>query len=68
MIMENTVKFEAKVKYTEGIELAIEGRVSTAEKVKLKELVEAIKDEVMPEFNQGERKFTREEIKVKIIK
>ena len=66
--MKNTVKFEAKVKYTEGIELAIEGTVSATEKVKLKELVEAIKDEVMPEFNQGERQYTREEIKVKIIK
>lgn len=66
--MENKVKFEAKVKYAEGIELAIEGTVSTTEKVKLKELVEAIKDEVLPEFNQGERKFTKEEIKVKIIK
>ena len=38
------------------------------EKVKLKELVEAIKDEVLSEFNQGERKYAREEIKVKIIK
>lgn len=66
--MENTVKFEARVKYTEDIEFAIEGEASVTEKVKLKELVEAIKNEVMPEFNQGEREFTREEIKVKIIK
>ena len=66
--MENKVKFEAKVKYVEGIELAIEGTIFATEKVKIKELVEAIKDEVLPEFNQGERKYTREEIKVKIIK
>lgn len=66
--MENKVKFEAKVKYVEGIELAIEGTIFTTEKIKIKELVEAIKDEVLPEFNQGERKYTREEIKVKIIK
>ena len=66
--MENKVKFEAKVKYVEDIELAIEGTIFTTEKIKIKELVEAIKDEVLPEFNQGERKYTREEIKVKIIK
>lgn len=66
--MENKVKFEAKVNYTEDIEFAIEGTVLVTEKVKLKELIEAIKDEVMPQFNQGERQFTREEVKVKIIK
>ena len=66
--MENKVKFEAKVKYTEDIEFAIEGTLLVTEKVKLKELVKAIKDEVMPQFNQGEREFAREEIKVKIIK
>lgn len=66
--MENKVKFEAKVNYTEDIEFAIEGTVSTTEKVGLIELIETIRDEVLPEFNQGERKFTKEEIKVKIIK
>ena len=66
--MGNTVKFEARVECGEGIEFAIEGTVYVNEKVKLKELVEAIKDEVMPDFNQGERKFAREEIKIKIIK
>ena len=66
--MKNTVKFEARVECDEGIEFAIEGTAFTTEKTRLRELVEAIKDEVMPEFNQGEREFTKEEIKVKIIK
>lgn len=66
--MENKVKFEASVEYDDNVELAIEGTVSTTEKVGLIELIETIRDEVLPEFNQGERKFTREEIKVKIIK
>lgn len=66
--MENKVKFEASVEYDDNVELAIEGTVSTTEKVGLIELIETIRDEVLPEFNQGERKFAREEIKVKIIK
>lgn len=66
--MENTVKFEAKIKYDENIEFAIEGTAFVGEKAKLKELVETIKDEVLPQFNQGERKYTREEVKIKIIK
>ena len=66
--MENKVKFEASVEYDDNVELAIEGIVSTTEKVGLIELIETIRDEVLPEFNQGERKFTKEEIKVKIIK
>lgn len=66
--MENKVKFEASVEYDDNVELAIEGTVSTTEKVGLIELIETIRDEVLPEFNQGERKFTKEEIKVKIIK
>ena len=66
--MENKVKFEASVEYDDNVELAIEGTVSTTEKVGLIELIETIRDEVLPEFNQGERKFAKEEIKVKIIK
>lgn len=66
--MGNTVKFEARVECDEGIEFAIEGTVYVTEKAKLKEVIEAIKEEVMPQFNQGERKFTNEEIKIKIIK
>jgi hypothetical protein len=66
--MENKVKFEASVEYDDNVELAIEGTVSTTEKVGLIELIKTIRDEVLPEFNQGERKFTKEEIKVKIIK
>ena len=66
--MENKVKFEASVEYDDNVELAIEGTVSTTEKVGLIELIETIRDEVLPEFNQGKRKFAREEIKVKIIK
>ena len=66
--MGNTVKFEARVECDKGIEFAIEGTVYVTEKAKLKEVIEAIKEEVMPQFNQGERKFTSEEVKVKIIK
>lgn len=66
--MKNKVKFEASVEYDDNVELAIEGTVSATEKVGLIELIETIRDEVLPEFNQGERKFTKEEIKVKIIK
>lgn len=66
--MENKVKFEASVEYDDNVELAIEGTVSTTEKIGLIELIETIRDEVLSEFNQGERKFAREEIKVKIIK
>ena len=58
--MENKVKFEASVEYDDNVELAIEGTVSTTEKVGLIELIETIRDEVLPEFNQGERKFTKE--------
>ena len=66
--MENKVKFEASVEYDDNVELAIEGTVSTTYKVGLIELIETTRDEVLPEFNQGARKFTKEEIKVKIIK
>lgn len=66
--MGNTVKFEARVECDEGIEFAIEGTVYASEKARLKEVIEVIKEEVMPQFNQGERKFTNEEIKIKIIK
>ena len=66
--MGNTVKFEARVECDEGIEFAIEGTVYVTEKARLKEVIEVIKEEVMPQFNQGERQFTNEEIKIKIIK
>lgn len=66
--MGNTVKFEARVECDEGIEFAVEGTVYVTEKARLKEVIEVIKEEVMPQFNQGERQFTNEEIKIKIIK
>lgn len=66
--MKNGLKFEARVKYEEGIELAIEGTVINIEGMKLKEVIETIKESVLADFNQGSRQFTKEEIKVKIIK
>ena len=66
--MKNTLKFEASVEYEKGIKLAIEGNAEGIEGMKLKEVVDAIKESVLADFNQGSRQFTKEEVKVKIIK
>lgn len=64
----NELKFEASVEVERGIKLAIEGKVSGIEGMKLKEVVEKIRESVLADFNQGTRQFTKEEIRVKIIK
>lgn len=64
----NELKFEASVEVERGIKLAIEGKVSGIEGMKLKEVVEKIRESVLTDFNQGTRQFTKEEIRVKIIK